>query len=69
MESLASAQESDRMVCLDLFRRIGDTVSPTILSVFGNGVALSTMIIIVPFAYLAKVKSKTRTLQKEIPLE
>ena len=61
MEALASVEESDRMVGLDLIRRIGDTVSPTLLSFFGNGVALPIMIIIAPFAYLAKVKSKKRS--------
>ena len=58
MDALANTQESDRMVGLDLTRRIGDTISPTLLSVFGNGVALPIMIIIAPFAYLAKVKAK-----------
>ncbi len=60
MEALADTQESDRLVGLDLFRRIGDTISPTLLSVFGNGVALPLMIIVAPFVYLAKVKSKPR---------
>ncbi len=60
MNALASTPESDRMVGLDLIRRIGDTISPTLLSVFGNGVALPIMIIVAPFAYLAKVKSNAR---------
>ena len=64
METLSDAQESDRMVGLDLFRRIGDTVSPTLLSVFGNGIALPALIIAAPFFYLAKVKSKARASQK-----
>ena len=58
MDSLATVQESDRMVGLDLIRRLGDTISPSLLSIFGNGVALPIMIIVAPFAYLAKAKSK-----------
>ena len=66
MEALASTPESDRMVGLDLVRRIGDTLSPTLLSAFGNGVALPVMIIIAPFAYLAKVRSKVHASQKDL---
>ena len=58
MEALDGTQESDRMVGLNLFRRIGDTISPTLLSVFGNGVALPIVVTIAPFAYLAKVRPK-----------
>ena len=64
MDVLASTQESERMVGLDLVRRIGGTVSPTLLSVFGNGVALPIMIIVAPFAYFAKVRSRTHTSNK-----
>ena len=58
MEALDGTQESDRMVGLNLARKIGDTIAPTLLSVFGNGAALPTMIIIAPFAYLAKIRAK-----------
>ncbi len=64
MKSLADTQESDRMVALDLYRRIGDTLSPTLLSVMGNGIALPLMIAIAPFFYLAKVKAKARASRK-----
>ncbi len=60
MDALSGAQESDRMVSLDIVRRIGDTASPTLLSVFGNGAVLPVMIIVAPFLYLAKVKAKAR---------
>ena len=58
MEVLSSTQESDRMVGLNLARKVGDTIAPTLLSVFGNGAMLPIMIIIAPFAYLAKVRAK-----------
>lgn len=60
MEALANAPESDRMVALDLARRLGDTVSPTLLSVFGSGPALPVMIIVAPFVYLARAKAKAK---------
>ena len=60
MKVLSGIQESDRMVGLDLIRRIGSTVSPTLLSVCGNSVALPIAIAVAPFIYLAKVKSKAR---------
>lgn len=60
MDVLSGIQESDRMVGLDLIRRIGSTVSPTLLSVCGNSVALLIAIAVAPFIYLAKVKSKAR---------
>lgn len=59
MEALSGTQESDRMVALDLLRRVGDAVSPTLLSVFGNGVALPVAITVAPFVHLAKVKART----------
>ena len=54
MEALADTQESDRMVGLELSRRIGGTISPTLLSVFGQGIVLPVAIIVAPFVYLAK---------------
>ena len=60
MDVLSSTQESDRMVSLDLVRRIGDTISPTLLSVFGNGVALPGITIAAPLVYFAKARSKAR---------
>ena len=60
MDALASTPESDRMVALDLVRRVGDTVSPTLLSVFGNGAVLPVMVIIAPFVYLARAKAKAK---------
>ena len=60
MDVISGIQESDRMVGLDLIRRIGSTVSPTLLSVCGNSVALPIAIAVAPFIYLAKVKSKAR---------
>ena len=41
-------------------RRIGDTISPTLLSVFGNGVALPGITIAAPLVYFAKARSKAR---------
>ena len=64
MEALSETQESDRMVGLSMVRKIGDTISPTLMSIFGNGAALPLMIIAAPFAYLVKVKSKLRALKK-----
>ncbi len=61
MEALSGTQESDRMVALDLLRRVGDAVSPTLLSVFGNGVALPIAIIVAPFVHLAKAKARAST--------
>ena len=69
MEALTGTQESDRMVGLNLFRRIGDTISPTLLSVCGNGAVLPALIILAPFVYLARARSKARASQKETPLE
>lgn len=60
MDALAGEQESDRMAGLNLARRAGDTVAPTLLSVFGNGAVLPAMIIAAPFVYLARLRLRAR---------
>lgn len=60
IETLANTPESDRMVALDLVRRVGDTVSPTLLSIFGSGATLPVMIIVAPLVYLARAKAKAK---------
>ncbi len=64
MEVLASTPESDRMVSLELVRRIGGTISPTLLSVLGSGATLPIMIIVAPLAYLAKFRLGLHTNHK-----
>ncbi len=64
MEVLATTPESDRMVGFELVKRIGATVAPMLLSVFGSGATLPVMILVAPFAYLAKISFGTRTSTK-----
>ena len=56
MEALAGTPESDRMVGLELVRRMGGVLSPSLLSILGSGATLPVMILVAPFAYLAKIR-------------
>ncbi len=60
MPALASVPEADRMVGLNLGRRAGDAVAPTLLTAFSHGVTLPLMIMAAPFIYLACLKRADR---------
>ena len=60
MPVLASVPEADRMVGLNLGRRAGDAVAPTLLTAFSHGVALPLMIMVAPFIYLVDLKRAER---------
>jgi hypothetical protein len=60
MPVLASVPEADRMVGLNLGRRAGDAVAPTLLTAFSHGVALPLMIMVAPFVYLVDLKRAER---------
>ena len=60
MPALASVPEADRMVGLNLGRRAGDAVAPTLLTAFSHGVALPLMIMVAPFIYLVDLSRAER---------
>lgn len=60
MPELASVPEADRMVGLNLGRRAGDAVAPTLLTAFSHSVALPLMIMAAPFIYLVDLNRAER---------
>ena len=58
LPELASIPESDRLVVYNALGKVGDTVSPTILSTVSNPFILSAIVFVPPLLYFIWVKRK-----------